>query len=101
MVGVIFLIYISLLVLSDQCHYGAFVVPSSGYFCSGTGLLSPTGLCEGGFYCSGGAISPQPPRVSCSCAVNMTNMVSELNTVRSLYFFWLSSNSKLLCYLLC
>ncbi|XP_032305021.1 zonadhesin-like isoform X2 [Coturnix japonica] len=36
----------------------------AGYFCSGTGLLSPTGLCEGGFYCSGGAISPKPPRIT-------------------------------------
>ncbi|XP_031412728.1 zonadhesin-like isoform X3 [Meleagris gallopavo] len=38
----------------------------AGYFCSGTGLLSPTGLCEGGFYCSGGAISPKPPRITVS-----------------------------------
>ncbi|XP_021231889.1 SCO-spondin-like isoform X4 [Numida meleagris] len=38
----------------------------AGYFCSGTGLLSPTGLCEGGFYCSGGAVSPNPPRTTVS-----------------------------------
>lgn len=91
--GFFFPLYIFPSVLFDQCHYGAIVVPPSGYFCSGTGLLSPTGLCEGGFYCSGGAISPKPPRVSCSCDVNMANMVSELNTIRLLYFFCPSSNS--------
>ncbi|OXB81275.1 UNVERIFIED_CONTAM: hypothetical protein H355_014319 [Colinus virginianus] len=37
-----------------------------GYFCSGSGLLSPTGLCEAGFYCNGGAISPRPPRITVS-----------------------------------
>jgi len=42
----------------------------SGYFCNGTGLVSPTGLCEAGFYCSGGTISPKTPRVSCAYDVN-------------------------------
>lgn len=32
--------------------------------------MSPTGLCEAGFYCSGGTVSPKPPRVSCACDVN-------------------------------
>lgn len=42
----------------------------SGYFCNGTGLVSPTGLCEAGFYCSGGTISPKLPTVSCACDVS-------------------------------
>ncbi|KAG8141531.1 hypothetical protein E2320_007142, partial [Naja naja] len=36
----------------------------AGYFCDGTGLVSPAGLCDLGFYCSGGAISPRPDLVT-------------------------------------
>ncbi|XP_033028437.1 signal peptide, CUB and EGF-like domain-containing protein 1 [Lacerta agilis] len=36
----------------------------SGYFCDGTGLASPSGLCHAGFYCSGGAVSPGPQLVT-------------------------------------
>ncbi|XP_026534414.1 neurogenic locus notch homolog protein 4-like [Notechis scutatus] len=36
----------------------------AGYFCDGTGLVSPAGLCDLGFYCSGGAVSPRPDLVT-------------------------------------
>lgn len=35
-----------------------------GYFCDATGLVEPTGICDEGFYCSGGSNSSSPPSVS-------------------------------------
>ncbi|KAG7455700.1 SCO-spondin-like isoform X1, partial [Solea senegalensis] len=31
-----------------------------GHYCSSTGLNQPTGICDAGYYCSGGAMSPIP-----------------------------------------
>ncbi|XP_061449372.1 neurogenic locus notch homolog protein 4-like [Rhineura floridana] len=36
----------------------------AGYFCDGTGLTSPTGLCAPGFYCSEGAVSSRPELIT-------------------------------------
>lgn len=73
----------------------------SGYFCDGTGLVSQTGLCEAGFYCSGGAISPKPPRVSCACTVNSVKCIcgtkDHKGTLVLLPLIELSLNSITLC----
>nr|XP_025037217.1 uncharacterized protein K04H4.2-like [Pelodiscus sinensis] len=37
-----------------------------GYFCNVTGLISPAGVCEAGFYCTRGAVSPRPSMTTSS-----------------------------------
>lgn len=37
---------------------------SPGYYCDATGLTEPVGLCNEGFYCSGGSDSPSPPNTT-------------------------------------
>ncbi|CAM4612397.1 unnamed protein product [Lepidochelys kempii] len=38
----------------------------AGYFCNGTGLIFPAGVCEAGFYCTRGAVSPRPSMTTSS-----------------------------------
>ena len=51
-----------------------------GSYCNGVGLLQPTGLCSGGFYCISGAVKPNPTfnyntSKAWVCSSNMTGKV--------------------------
>ena len=37
-----------------------YVISLSSYYCDSQGLTTPTGMCDPGWYCLGGAVGPQP-----------------------------------------